>query len=88
MPVKEPMQVWLTGIISVSDVSSFLDSVSSREAHDALAWKIAHVLRGWGSSKLLSTYEVERRAYAQSLIAFDKRLAKMMNEGDASKYDE
>lgn len=53
-----------------------------------VAWKIAHVLWGWASEKLLDTYEEERRAYALDLIAFDKKLGKMMNEGDASKYDE
>jgi phenol 2-monooxygenase (NADPH) len=55
---------------------------------DFVAWKIAHVLKGWASTKLLDTYEVERRTYAQELIQFDKNLAKMMNEGDASRYDE
>jgi phenol 2-monooxygenase (NADPH) len=55
---------------------------------ESTAWKIAHVLRGWASPKLLDTYEVERRAYAQGLIEFDKNLVKLMNVGDASKYGE
>jgi len=62
-------------------------NASMADGHN-LAWKLAHVLRGWSSPSLLTTYEVERRDYALALIAFDRNLAKMMNEGNASKYDE
>ncbi|OJA18323.1 hypothetical protein AZE42_02802 [Rhizopogon vesiculosus] len=46
-------------------------NASMNDAHN-LAWKIALVLRGWADMSLLSTYESERRKYAQELIAFDK----------------
>ncbi|KAL1740745.1 FAD binding domain-containing protein [Schizophyllum fasciatum] len=44
------------------------------DAHN-LAWKIAYVLRGHAGLELLQTYELERRRYAQELIAFDKEFA-------------
>ncbi|KAI0314514.1 FAD binding domain-containing protein [Amylostereum chailletii] len=46
-----------------------------------LAWKIAHVLRGWASPSLLATYDVERRAYAQELITLDRDIAKAFEVG-------
>ncbi|KIK79159.1 hypothetical protein PAXRUDRAFT_16476 [Paxillus rubicundulus Ve08.2h10] len=46
-------------------------NASMNDAHN-LAWKLAFVVRGWADMSLLSTYESERRKYAQDLIAFDK----------------
>ncbi|KAG8221072.1 putative phenol hydroxylase [Butyriboletus roseoflavus] len=46
-------------------------NASINDAHN-LAWKLAFVIRGWADMSLLSTYESERRKYAQDLIAFDK----------------
>ena len=51
-----------------------------------LAWKIAYVLRGWAGESLLETYEVERRDYAQELIAFDKGIARTLDGGAAVDY--
>ncbi|KAF9072092.1 FAD binding domain-containing protein [Rhodocollybia butyracea] len=44
-----------------------------------LAWKLAHVLKGTAHRNLLQTYELERRHYAQELIAFDKKFAKLFS---------
>ncbi|KAJ3714542.1 FAD-binding monooxygenase [Lentinula guzmanii] len=44
-----------------------------------LAWKLAHVLKGTGHRTLLQTYELERRKYAQDLINFDKKFAKLFS---------
>uniref|UniRef100_A0A0W0G6V4 Phenol 2-monooxygenase n=1 Tax=Moniliophthora roreri TaxID=221103 RepID=A0A0W0G6V4_MONRR len=44
-----------------------------------LVWKLAHVLRGWASRSLLQTYELERRRYANQLINFDKKFAKLFS---------
>ncbi|KAJ7494654.1 FAD binding domain-containing protein [Mycena galericulata] len=55
------------------------------DAHN-LAWKIAHVLRGWAKPSLLDTYEIERRRYAQDLIAFDKVIAESLDGGTAADY--
>lgn len=46
-------------------------NASMNDSHN-LAWKFAYVLRGWAPMSILSTYESERRKYAQDLIAFDK----------------
>ncbi len=40
-----------------------------QDAHN-LAWKLAYVLRGWASEKLLDTYSSERRPVAQSNANF------------------
>ncbi|KAJ6494751.1 FAD binding domain-containing protein [Mycena vitilis] len=56
------------------------------DAHN-LAWKLAHVLRGWAKPSLLHTYEVERRRYAQDLIAFDKVIAESLDGGTAADYE-
>ncbi|KAJ4466414.1 FAD binding domain-containing protein [Lentinula edodes] len=45
-----------------------------------LAWKLVWVLRGWSNHTLLKTYEFERRQYALDLIAFDKKLSKLISE--------
>ncbi|KAJ3745717.1 FAD binding domain-containing protein [Lentinula detonsa] len=44
-----------------------------------LAWKLAHVLKGTVDRTLLKTYELERRKYAQDLINFDKKFAKLFS---------
>jgi len=49
-------------------------NASINDVHN-LAWKLAFVIRGWADMSLLSTYESERRKYAQELIAFDKTFA-------------
>ncbi|KIJ11904.1 hypothetical protein PAXINDRAFT_171529 [Paxillus involutus ATCC 200175] len=46
-------------------------NASMNDSHN-LAWKLSQVLRGWASPSLLKTYELERRQFAQDLIAFDK----------------
>ncbi|KAL1759801.1 FAD binding domain-containing protein [Schizophyllum commune] len=48
------------------------------DAHN-LAWKIAQVLHGHADLSLLKTYELERRTFAQSLIAFDKEYATLFS---------
>jgi len=53
-------------------------NASMNDSHN-LAWKLAHVLRGWASPELLKTYEFERRKYARDLINFDKRLADLFS---------
>ncbi|KAI0333887.1 hypothetical protein GY45DRAFT_1243820 [Cubamyces sp. BRFM 1775] len=42
-----------------------------------LAWKMVYVLKGWGATSLLRTYESERRKFAQDLIEFDKKWSKL-----------
>ncbi|KAJ3991873.1 FAD binding domain-containing protein [Lentinula boryana] len=44
-----------------------------------LAWKLALVLKGTVDRTLLQTYELERRQYAQDLINFDKKFAKLFS---------
>ncbi|KAF9233478.1 FAD binding domain-containing protein [Melanogaster broomeanus] len=53
-------------------------NASMNDAHN-LAWKLALVLRGWADMSLLSTYESERRKYAQDLIAFDKTFSTLFS---------
>ncbi|CCM01361.1 uncharacterized protein FIBRA_03411 [Fibroporia radiculosa] len=53
-------------------------NASMNDTHN-LAWKLAHVLRGWADISLLKTYESERRKYAQELIEFDKRFAALFS---------
>ncbi|KAG6816054.1 hypothetical protein H0H87_008970 [Tephrocybe sp. NHM501043] len=53
-------------------------NASMNDTHN-LAWKLIHVIRGWGNTSLLKTYELERRKYAQDLISFDKQFAKMFS---------
>lgn len=53
-------------------------NASMNDAHN-LAWKLAYVLRGWSNMSLLSTYESERRKYAQDLIAFDKQFSTLFS---------
>ncbi|TFK29577.1 hypothetical protein FA15DRAFT_663717 [Coprinopsis marcescibilis] len=53
-------------------------NASMGDSHN-LAWKITAVLRGWANMSLLRTYEFERRKYAQDLIAFDRKFAKLFS---------
>lgn len=53
-------------------------NASMQDSHN-LAWKIAHVLRGWADQSLLSTYEIERRKFAQDLINFDRKFATLFS---------
>ncbi|CDO68377.1 hypothetical protein BN946_scf184815.g24 [Trametes cinnabarina] len=53
-------------------------NASMNDTHN-LAWKLAHVLRGWSDLSLLKTYEFERRKYAQDLIDFDKKFSKLFS---------
>ncbi|XP_006461738.1 hypothetical protein AGABI2DRAFT_185850 [Agaricus bisporus var. bisporus H97] len=53
-----------------------------------LAWKLVHVLRGWADISLLKTYEAERRAYAQDLINFDKKFAKLFSTKPQTEDDQ
>ncbi|KAF8141461.1 FAD binding domain-containing protein [Boletus edulis] len=53
-------------------------NASINDAHN-LAWKLAFVIRGWAEMSLLSTYESERRKYAQDLIAFDKTFSTLFS---------
>ncbi|KZP19041.1 hypothetical protein FIBSPDRAFT_933091 [Athelia psychrophila] len=47
-------------------------NASMNDTHN-LSWKLAHVLKGWARPSLLTTYEFERRKYAQDLIEFDRQ---------------
>ncbi|KZT01969.1 uncharacterized protein LAESUDRAFT_730674 [Laetiporus sulphureus 93-53] len=53
-------------------------NASMNDTHN-LAWKLAHVLRGWSDISLLQTYEFERRRFAQELIDFDKKWAALFS---------
>ncbi|KAI0091496.1 FAD binding domain-containing protein [Irpex rosettiformis] len=53
-------------------------NASMNDTHN-LAWKLAHVLRGWTDISLLKTYEFERRKYAQDLIDFDKKFSALFS---------
>ncbi|RDB15363.1 Phenol 2-monooxygenase [Hypsizygus marmoreus] len=53
-------------------------NASMNDTHN-LAWKLAHVIRGWADLSLLRTYELERRTYAQNLINFDKQFARLFS---------
>ncbi|TFK48390.1 hypothetical protein OE88DRAFT_1664163 [Heliocybe sulcata] len=53
-------------------------NASMNDTHN-LIWKLTHVLRGWADMLLLKTYELERRKYAQDLIAFDRKFAALFS---------
>ncbi|KAK7685710.1 hypothetical protein QCA50_011054 [Cerrena zonata] len=53
-------------------------NASMNDTHN-LIWKLTHVLRQWADISLLKTYEFERRKYAQDLIEFDKKFAKLFS---------
>lgn len=59
-------------------------NASMNDSHN-LAWKFAYVLRGWAPMSILSTYESERRKYAQDLIAFDKIYATLFSRKPVTK---
>lgn len=54
--------------------------------HDSfnLGWKLASVIRGHSSPKILHTYAAERRAIAEELLAFDRELATMFSVQEES----
>ena len=52
-----------------------------------LGWKLASVLRGRSSPKILRTYSAERRAIAQDLIDFDRKWARMFSAPPKSAGD-
>lgn len=49
--------------------------------HDSfnLGWKLASVIRGQSSPRILHTYSAERREVAEELIAFDRKLAQLFS---------
>ena len=53
-------------------------NVSMQDAFN-LGWKLASVIRGRSSPRLLRTYSDERRAIAGELIDFDRKFAKMFS---------
>lgn len=59
-------------------------NASMNDTHN-LIWKLTHVLRGWADISLLKTYELERRKYAQDLIAFDKEFASLFSKKPKSE---
>ncbi|KAG8221073.1 putative phenol hydroxylase [Butyriboletus roseoflavus] len=61
-------------------------NASMNDAHN-LAWKLAFAIRGWADMSLLSTYELERRKYAQDLIAFDKMWAALVTKKPQTSDD-
>ncbi|KAN0088244.1 FAD binding domain containing protein [Tylopilus felleus] len=62
-------------------------NASMSDTHN-LAWKLAQVLRGWANLLLLTTYEHERRKYAQDLIDFDKWIAALVSGKQGAKDNE
>ncbi|KAG9218401.1 hypothetical protein CCMSSC00406_0007998 [Pleurotus cornucopiae] len=52
-----------------------------------LAWKLAHVIKGWASTNILRTYEIERKGYAQQLINFDKEISETLEKGSLESYE-
>jgi 2-polyprenyl-6-methoxyphenol hydroxylase-like FAD-dependent oxidoreductase len=59
--------------------------------HDGfnLGWKLASVIRGHSSPRILHTYSAERREVAKDLITFDRRLAKMFSAPvESSSHEE
>lgn len=61
-------------------------NVSMADAFN-LGWKLAAVLRGQSSAKLLDTYSGERRSKAQELIDFDRDMARLFSEKPKTKED-
>ena len=53
-------------------------NVSMQDSYN-LGWKIALVIQGIAKSSILKTYEIERRTFAQELIAFDRRLSTLFS---------
>ncbi|AWV20563.1 Phenol 2-monooxygenase (plasmid) [Roseomonas mucosa] len=61
-------------------------NVSMQDAFN-LGWKLAAVLRGQVDPALLATYSVERHAVAEELIAFDRKLARMLSLPPKDPHD-
>jgi phenol 2-monooxygenase (NADPH) len=57
----------------------FLSEIPITQLPPIIAWKLTHVLRGWANLSLLKTYEFERRKFAQDLIDFDRKFAKLFS---------
>lgn len=53
-------------------------NVSMQDSYN-LGWKIALVIQGIATPSILRTYEMERRTFAQELIAFDRRLSTLFS---------
>lgn len=53
-------------------------NVSMQDAFN-LGWKLAAVLRGQATPRLLATYSAERQAIARELIEFDREWAKLLS---------
>lgn len=49
------------------------------DAHN-LAWKLALVIKGLANKKILETYEIERRHFAEQLINFDRQFVKLLSD--------
>ncbi|UPG74496.1 FAD-binding monooxygenase (plasmid) [Roseomonas gilardii subsp. gilardii] len=61
-------------------------NVSMQDAFN-LGWKLAAVLRGQVDPFLLATYSAERHAVAEELIAFDRKLARMLSLPPKDPHD-
>jgi phenol 2-monooxygenase len=65
-------------------------NVSISNAYN-LTWKLALVIKGLASPKLLDTYETERKHISTQLINFDAKFAKAFtqrtNLDDTTLYD-
>lgn len=53
-------------------------NVSMQDSYN-LGWKMALVIQGIAKPSILKTYEMERRTFAQELIAFDRRLSELFS---------
>ena len=53
-------------------------NVSMQDSYN-LGWKLALVIKGIAKRSILKTYELERRAIAQELIAFDQMFSKLFS---------
>jgi phenol 2-monooxygenase len=52
-----------------------------------LGWKLASVIRGQSSPKILHSYSAERQAVAAELIAFDRQFARMFSAAPKNPED-
>ncbi|KAF8511810.1 FAD binding domain-containing protein [Hysterangium stoloniferum] len=53
-------------------------NASMNDTHN-LSWKLTQVLRGWADPSILTTYEFERRKFAQDLINFDRKFSALFS---------
>jgi phenol 2-monooxygenase len=58
-------------------------NVSMQDAFN-LGWKLASVLRGQSTPKLLASYSAERQGVAKELIDFDREWAQMLSAGEGA----